>query len=107
MFAHSRANMQTSPRRVAKKSETPFRVSDFLMGFGGLERPTLRSRVKNSPGDSPTGHQVNVYRIPCREQLWLFRRPHFHAAESVGEKVTPCEFAVKIPHMAGGTAERS
>ena len=96
------------------------------MGFRrGLEEsnPTRRGRVGGEgltepyryvrpfPGEhaneSLTGHQVNVYRIPCREQLWLFRRPHFHDAESVGEKVTPCEFAVKIPHMAGGTAERS
>ena len=45
----------SSPRRVTKKSSTPSGVDDFLMGCRGLERPALRSRTKNSPGDCFSG----------------------------------------------------
>ena len=45
----------SSPRRVTKKSSTPYGVDDFLMGCRGLERPALRSRAKNSPGDCFSG----------------------------------------------------
>ena len=45
--------------------------------------------------------------IPCREQLWLFRRMHFHYAESVGEMGKRYEFAVKNTRMEDDPAERS
>ena len=45
--------------------------------------------------------------IPCREQLWLFRRMHFHEAESVGEMGKHYEFAVKNTRIEDNTAERS
>ena len=45
--------------------------------------------------------------IPCREQLWLFRRIHFHYAEIVGEMGKHYEFAVKNTHKEDDTADRS
>ena len=54
----------SSPRRVTKKTETPFGVSDFLMGCGDSKGRRRRSRGKKVSG----GHFFSPWESPwCSE----------------------------------------